>query len=95
MPWKDRYTISDERGIADAEISWPGGARCCMRVVVDLSPLSGPAGIGPADVATPEAQFGANGALAALREMFSRFDIRATLAVPAVLAGISRRSCVR
>ncbi len=86
MPWKDRYTISDERGIADAEISWPGGARCCVRVVVDLSPLAGPAGIGPADVATPEAQFGMNGALAALHETLLRFDIRATFAVPAVLA---------
>jgi peptidoglycan/xylan/chitin deacetylase (PgdA/CDA1 family) len=86
MPWKDRYTISDERGIADADIRWPGGARCCVRFVVDLSPLSGPAGIEPADVATPEAQFGMNGALAALCKTLSRFDIRATFAVPAVLA---------
>lgn len=86
MPWKDRYTISDERSIADADIGWPDGSRCCVSVVVDLSPLSGPAGIGPADVATPEAQFGMSGALAALRDALSRFAIRATFAVPAVLA---------
>ena len=38
MPWKERYTISDEKSILDADIKWPGGKRCCFRVVVDLSP---------------------------------------------------------
>ena len=51
MPWKERYTISDEKSIVDADISWPGGKRCCFRVVVDLSPACGPDGIGPADYA--------------------------------------------
>ena len=23
MPWKDGYTISDERGIRDADLRWP------------------------------------------------------------------------
>ena len=37
MPWKQGYTISDERGLGDAEICWPDGARCCVAVTVDLS----------------------------------------------------------
>ena len=24
MPWKERYTISDEKSILDADIKWPG-----------------------------------------------------------------------
>ena len=23
MPWKDRYTISDEKSLLDSEVSWP------------------------------------------------------------------------
>ena len=36
MPWKERYTISDEKSIGDSEIRWPGGKRCCFLAVVDL-----------------------------------------------------------
>jgi hypothetical protein len=25
MPWKERYTISDEKSLLDSEISWPEG----------------------------------------------------------------------
>ena len=31
MPWKERYTISDEKSLADDEIRWPQGARCACR----------------------------------------------------------------
>ena len=68
MPWKERYTISDEKSIVDADIKWPDGKRCCFRVVVDLSPACGPDGITPADLATPDAYYGMNGGLAALVE---------------------------
>ena len=37
MPWKERYTISDEKSLADSEIDWPDGNRCCVSVTVDLS----------------------------------------------------------
>ena len=30
MPWKQGYTISDERSLADAELRWPDGNRCCV-----------------------------------------------------------------
>ena len=56
MPWKERYTISDERTLPDPDVRWPDGKRCCFRVVVDLAPASGPEGIKPQDphdTATP------------------------------------------
>ena len=90
MPWKEGYTISDERSLADTEVRWPDGTRCCVVVTVDLSIASGPEGVTAADLATPEALFGANQGLAALREVLRRHAIRATFAVPAVIAHIHR-----
>src|SRR4051812_13162098 len=90
MPWKQGYTISDERSLADAEVRWPDGARCCISVTVDLSVASGPEGVSAGDLATPEALFGTNQGLAALREVLRRHAIRATFAVPAIIAHIHR-----
>ena len=88
MPWKERYTISDEKSLADEEIRWPQGARCCVGVTVDLSVAAGPEGIRGADLRTPEAEFGAHQGLSALLATLRRHDLRATFAVPAVLAHI-------
>ncbi|TMJ26605.1 MAG: hypothetical protein E6G95_13195, partial [Alphaproteobacteria bacterium] len=88
MPWKERYTISDEKSIVDRDIKWPGGKRCCFRVVVDLSPACGPEGIKPDDLTTPDAYYGMNGGLDALVGMLDRRGIKATFAVPAVIAEI-------
>lgn len=86
MPWKDRYTISDEKSLLDSDIHWPDGKRCCFRVVVDLSPACGPDGIKPQDVTTPDAYYGMHGGLDALRGVLKRYGIAATFAVPAVIA---------
>ena len=86
MPWKQGYTISDEIGLPDETVSWPNGKRCCVCVVVDLSPVCGPDGIGAADLATPAAMFGAHGGLDGMLDVLHRFDIKATFAVPAVIA---------
>jgi len=88
MPWKERYTISDEKSVADDEIRWPQGARCCVGITVDLSVAVGPDGIRAADLTTPEAEFGANQGLSALLAVLERHDLRATFAVPAVIAHI-------
>ncbi|MBX3501551.1 MAG: polysaccharide deacetylase family protein [Alphaproteobacteria bacterium] len=88
MPWKDRYTISDERSLGDSEIRWPDGKSCCLRIVVDLSPPCGPAGITAKDLTTPDAYFAMHGGLANLRDVLKRYDLRATFAVPAVIAEI-------
>ena len=88
MPWKERYTISDERTLRDSEVRWPDGKRCCFRVVVDLAPASGPEGIKPADLTTPDAYFGMHGGLSELCRTLKRYGIKATFAVPAVIAEI-------
>ena len=83
MPWKERYTISDEKSIPDADIKWPDGKRCCFRVVVDLSPACGPDGLKPEDLTTPDAYYGMNGGLDALVGVLDRYGLKATFAVPA------------
>jgi len=88
MPWKERYTISDEKSLADNDIRWPQGARCCVGITVDLSVAAGPDGIRAADLRTPEAEFGANQGIAALLAVLKRHDLKATFAVPAVLAHV-------
>ena len=88
MPWKERYTISDEQSLADDEIRWPQEARCCVGITVDLSVAAGPEGIRAADLKTPEAEFGANQGLSALLAVLKRYGFKATFAVPAVLAHI-------
>jgi peptidoglycan/xylan/chitin deacetylase (PgdA/CDA1 family) len=90
MPWKQGYTISDEKSLSDSEVRWPDVARCCVAITVDLSVASGAEGITAADLATPEALFGANQGLTALREVLRRHRMRATFAVPAVTAHIHR-----
>jgi peptidoglycan/xylan/chitin deacetylase (PgdA/CDA1 family) len=88
MPWKQGYTISDERSLEDNTISWPDGNRLGMRITVDLSVASGPAGIAEADLATPRAYFGAHDGLEQVLAVLRRCGLRATFAVPAVLARI-------
>src|SRR5437667_12802908 len=88
MPWKERYTISDEKSLADDDVGWPNGARCCVVITVDLSLAVGPEGIRAPDLTTPEAQFGAHQGLSALLAALKRHDLRATFAVPAVVAHI-------
>jgi peptidoglycan-N-acetylglucosamine deacetylase len=90
MPWKERYTICDEKSLADNEIRWPEGACCCVAITVDLSVAAGPDGIAAADLETPQALFGIGQGLAALRDTLRRHKLRATFAVPAAIAHIDR-----
>src|SRR5262252_6121053 len=88
MPWKDRYTISDEKSLADGEIRWPEGRRCAVHIVVDLSIASGPEGIVTRDIESPAAQFGAHEGLDLLLAALEKNGLKATFAVPAVIAQI-------
>jgi peptidoglycan-N-acetylglucosamine deacetylase len=88
MPWKDRYTISDEKSLADADIRWPHGKRCAVHIVVDLSVARGPGGIRASDLTSPSATFGAKQGLDLLLAALSRHGLKATFAVPAVIAEI-------
>ena len=88
MPWKDGYTISDEKTLADDQVRWPDGGRICVTVTLDLSLASGPQGLTEADLAGSNAAFGMNEGLAQIRALLRRFDIKATVAVPAAMARI-------
>jgi peptidoglycan/xylan/chitin deacetylase (PgdA/CDA1 family) len=91
MPWKDGYTISNERSLTDAEVHWPDGRRCCFSITVDLSVASGPEGITEADLTNPKAQFGLREGLDRVRYALDRFGLKATFAVPALMAQIQSR----
>src|SRR5215471_2243699 len=86
MPWKDRYTISDEKSLADGDIRWPDGTRCAIHIVVDLSVASGPEGIVTRDIESPAAEFGAHEGLDLVLATLERNKLKATFAVPAVTA---------
>ena len=88
MPWKEGYTISDEKSLADDVICWPDGARCCLGITVDLGVATGPEGIRAADLTRPEALFGFNQGLSSLLALLQRYGLKATFAVPAVIAHI-------
>ena len=88
MPWKDAYTISDEKSLGDADLRWPEGKRCAIHIVVNLSVASGPEGITAADLKTPPAQFGRSEGPDALLATLAKYRLRATFAVPAVTAEI-------
>jgi peptidoglycan/xylan/chitin deacetylase (PgdA/CDA1 family) len=88
MPWKDGYTISDERSLTDQEVRWPGGYRCCFSITVDLSVASGPDGITEADLSSPKTQFGLREGLDRVKGALDRFGLKATFAVPAVMARV-------
>src|SRR5215813_8401874 len=86
MPWKDRYTISDEKSLADGDIRWPDGRRCAIHIVVDLSVASGPEGILTRDIENPAAEFGAHEGLDLVLATLEKYKLKATFAVPAVTA---------
>src|SRR5262245_38032075 len=88
MPWKDRYTISNERSVADADIRWPAGKRCAIHIVVDLSVASEPEGIVARDIRSAPAAFGASEGLDLVLVALAKHGLKATFAVPAVTAEI-------
>jgi peptidoglycan/xylan/chitin deacetylase (PgdA/CDA1 family) len=86
MPWKDRYTISDERSLADGELRWPQAKRCAVHIVVDLSIAGGPEGIQARDIAGAPGMLAANQGLDLVLAALAQHRLRATFAVPAVIA---------
>lgn len=88
MPWKNAYTVSDEKSMADSAIVWPGGARCCVNIVVNLSLAGGPAGIRPDDLRGSDAYFSMHDGLDAVLKALDRHNFKATFATPAVIAAV-------
>ncbi|TQE98414.1 MAG: polysaccharide deacetylase family protein [Spiribacter salinus] len=88
MPWKSGYTISDEIALSDDQVVWPSGIRSAVSVTVVLSPATGPSGISRGDISGDEAELMFGAGLDALLDLLNRFAVRATFAVPGVIAAI-------
>ena len=88
MPWKDGYTFTDEKTLNDEDIQWPDHHQCAAAVVVDYSVPCDGRGIGTKDVANNQAEFGSRVGIWRLLDLFDKYDVKATFAVPAVLAEI-------
>ena len=88
MPWKERYTVSDEVSLKDHELQWPPGNRMAVHITLALSPASGPEGITAADMGSSLGRFGMNEGLDLLIDLLTKHKLLTTLAVPAVMAEI-------
>ncbi|MCB1549157.1 MAG: polysaccharide deacetylase family protein, partial [Hyphomicrobiaceae bacterium] len=88
MPWKDRYTLSDEIAMADADVRWPGKAQCCAMIFVALTDAEHADGLRPADLATGRAQFTMGEGLDLMLEALAKRRLKATFTVPAAMARV-------
>jgi peptidoglycan/xylan/chitin deacetylase (PgdA/CDA1 family) len=88
MPWKDRYTVSDEISLSDDQVRWPAGHQVAVHITVAVSPASGPQGITAADLESSLGRFGMNEGLDLVTGLLAKHGLKATLAVPAVIAEI-------
>jgi peptidoglycan/xylan/chitin deacetylase (PgdA/CDA1 family) len=84
MPWKQGYTVSDERTLGRVE--WPDGTRAAAVVTVDLSPDCGPEGITTRDLESEDAEYGIEVGLGRVLGLLERHGVAATFAVPAAVA---------
>ena len=86
MPWKEGYTITDEKSMADDDIEWPDNQQCAASVVVDYSVRAGREGIESKDIELHLADFGKKVEIWGLLSLFDKYKIKATFAVPGVMA---------
>ncbi len=84
MPWKQNYTVSDERSLQD--VKWPEGAACAVMLVIDAAPPCGPAGIGAAEWDSDAGRYARDVALPRLLDLLEQHGMHATFPVPAVFA---------
>jgi peptidoglycan/xylan/chitin deacetylase (PgdA/CDA1 family) len=86
MPWKEGYTISDEKSMDDEEVCWLDKQQCAVSIVVDYSVPSGSDGIRPEDIKKNIAEFGSRTGIWRLFDLFEKYNLSATFAVPAIVA---------
>ncbi|HXJ83614.1 MAG TPA: polysaccharide deacetylase family protein [Candidatus Methylomirabilis sp.] len=84
MPWKQGYTISDERTLDHVE--WPDAARAAAVITVDLGPECGPDGITARDLESEDTEYGMRVGLDRVLDLLERHGVTATFAVPAAVA---------
>ena len=86
MPWKEAYTISDERTLLDKDVHWPQNQACSFTITVCLDPPCGPGGLTSAELCSEQFQFGMHAGLDALRALLDKNKYRATFLSSAVVA---------
>jgi peptidoglycan/xylan/chitin deacetylase (PgdA/CDA1 family) len=86
MPWKEGYTITDEKSLNDEDVQWPDKQQCAASIVVDYSVEAGSDGIGHKDIERHVAEFGRKVEIWRLLDLFEKYSVRATFAVPAIMA---------
>jgi len=84
MPWKQGYTVSDERTLGHVE--WPDAARAGAVITVDLSPHCGPEGVSSRDLESEDTEYGMHVGLVRVLDVLERHGVAATFAVPGVIA---------
>jgi peptidoglycan/xylan/chitin deacetylase (PgdA/CDA1 family) len=86
MPWKDRYTVCDEKSLVDDDVSWPSKQQIAVRVVVDYSVDAVGDGIGHTDINRSVIAHARGVQVWRLLDLFDKYGVRATFAVPAIMA---------
>ncbi|QFG37585.1 peptidoglycan/xylan/chitin deacetylase (PgdA/CDA1 family) [Paracoccus pantotrophus] len=86
MPWKSNYTTSDEIGLRDGQILWPEARQMALGLTVNLNPAGTGKGVTGKDLAYPTWHFGMSHGLDAFLKLFNDLGVRATFAVPAIIA---------
>lgn len=88
MPWKDNYTVSNERTIPDAELRWPDGRTCCVSITVDLSLAQTGEGLKPAELTSNVGRFAMAEGLDNLLGLLGKHGLKATFATPAAMVKV-------
>jgi len=86
MPWKDGYTITDEKGMHDEIIKWPQKQRCVATIVVDYNVQADQDGIDINDIQRQVCEYGRKVEIWNLLDIFDKYEMRATFATPAIMA---------
>ena len=86
MPWKDQYTVCDEKSLDDGDVIWPNRQQIAVRVVVDYSVEATGDGIGRTDISRSVIAHGRGVEIGRLLDLVDKYDLRATFAVPAIMA---------
>jgi peptidoglycan/xylan/chitin deacetylase (PgdA/CDA1 family) len=86
MPWKEGYTVSDEKSLSDQDVKWPNRNQCAVMIVVDFSVKAGPEGITPEDLKKTLGEFGIRTGTQRLFDLFEKYGLKATFAVPGIMA---------
>lgn len=86
MPWKDGYTVSDERGVADGDVRWPEGVRSALRITVVLGAAMEPHGVDDASLNGEAGHFGRHRGLDLILRTLDELGLNVTFAVPGLVA---------